>query len=34
LLDREQRGKWAYFSLNKDALEQLAGLIRIPEAVA
>jgi ArsR family transcriptional regulator len=34
LLDREQRGKWAYFSLNEDALEQLAGLIRIPEAVA
>jgi hypothetical protein len=33
LLDREQRGKWAYFSLNEDALEQLAGLIRIPEAV-
>jgi ArsR family transcriptional regulator len=34
LLDREQRGKWAYFSLNEDALEQLAGLIRIPEVVA
>ena len=34
LLDREQRGKWAYFSLNADALEQLAGLVRIPEAVA
>ena len=34
LLDREQRGKWAYFSLNADALEQLAGLIRIPEGVA
>jgi ArsR family transcriptional regulator, arsenate/arsenite/antimonite-responsive transcriptional repressor len=33
LLDREQRGKWAYFSLNEDALEQLAGLIRIPEPV-
>ena len=34
LLDREQRGKWAYFSLNADALEQLAGLIRIPDVVA
>ena len=34
LLDREQRGKWAYFSLNATALEQLAGLIRIPEVVA
>jgi ArsR family transcriptional regulator len=34
LLDREQRGKWAYFSLNANALEQLAGLIRIPEVVA
>ncbi len=34
LLEREQRGKWAYFSLNADALEQLAGLISIPEVVA
>jgi len=34
LLDREQRGKWAYFSLNADALEQLAGLVRIAEVVA
>jgi ArsR family transcriptional regulator len=34
LLDREQRGKWAYFSLDAGALEQLAALIRIPEAVA
>jgi ArsR family transcriptional regulator, arsenate/arsenite/antimonite-responsive transcriptional repressor len=34
LLEREQRGKWAYFSLNTAALEQLAGLLRIPEAVA
>ena len=31
LLDREQRGKWAYFSLNEEALEQLEGLVRIPE---
>ncbi len=34
LIEREQRGKWAYFSLDADALEQLAGLIRIPEVVS
>ena len=34
LLEREQRGKWAYFSLNIAAFEQLAGLIRIPEVVS
>jgi ArsR family transcriptional regulator len=34
LLEREQRGKWAYFSLNADAFEQLAGLIRIREVVS
>jgi ArsR family transcriptional regulator len=34
LLEREQRGKWAYFSLKPDALEQLANLIRIPEVVS
>ena len=34
LLDREQRGKWAYFSLNTSALERLAGLLRIPEVVS
>ena len=26
LLDREQRGKWAYFSLNHDALRKLAAV--------
>lgn len=26
LLDREQRGKWAYFSLNRDAVEKLAAV--------
>jgi ArsR family transcriptional regulator, arsenate/arsenite/antimonite-responsive transcriptional repressor len=26
LLDREQRGKWAYFSLKPEAAAQLAGL--------
>jgi len=34
LLEREQRGKWAYFSLKPDALAQLANLIRIPEVVS
>jgi len=26
LLDREQRGKWAYFSLNREAVERLGSL--------
>jgi ArsR family transcriptional regulator len=26
LLDREQRGKWAYFSLKRDAVEKLAAV--------
>lgn len=26
LLEREQRGKWAYFSLNGEAMARLAGL--------
>jgi ArsR family transcriptional regulator len=26
LLDREQRGKWAYFSLQRDAVEKLAAV--------
>jgi ArsR family transcriptional regulator len=33
LLEREQRGKWAYFSLVPDALDRLASLVEIPEAV-
>ena len=33
LLEREQRGKWAYFSLNPEAAAQLAGLVRLPEVV-
>jgi ArsR family transcriptional regulator len=33
LLEREQRGKWAYFSLNSVALDQLESLVRIPEVV-
>src|SRR5437588_266113 len=31
LLEREQRGKWAYFSLNPDASSRLESLVRIPE---
>src|SRR5205085_6976947 len=33
LLEREQRGKWAYFSLDREAAGRLAGLVRIPEVV-
>jgi len=33
LLQREQRGKWAHFSLNREAGEKLEGLVRIPEVV-
>jgi ArsR family transcriptional regulator len=31
LLVREQRGKWAYFSINPEAAARLAGLVRLPE---
>jgi ArsR family transcriptional regulator len=36
LLEREQRGKWAYFSLTEEASSRLAGLVdltRAPEEV-
>jgi ArsR family transcriptional regulator len=33
LLEREQRGKWAYFSINPDAVSRLASLVQIPEVV-
>jgi ArsR family transcriptional regulator, arsenate/arsenite/antimonite-responsive transcriptional repressor len=33
LLEREQRGKWAYFSLNPEASSQLEALVRITEVV-
>jgi ArsR family transcriptional regulator, arsenate/arsenite/antimonite-responsive transcriptional repressor len=33
LLDREQRGKWAYFSLDREAARRLGALVRIPEVV-
>lgn len=31
LLVREQRGKWAYFSLDPEASARLAGLVHFPE---
>jgi ArsR family transcriptional regulator, arsenate/arsenite/antimonite-responsive transcriptional repressor len=34
LLERERRGKWAYFSLNPQASALLERLVRIPEVVA
>ena len=34
LLFREQRGKWAYFSLNPEALANLESLVQIPEVVS
>ena len=31
LLAREQRGKWAYFSLNREALARVAGLADVTQ---
>jgi ArsR family transcriptional regulator, arsenate/arsenite/antimonite-responsive transcriptional repressor len=33
LLEREQRGKWAFFSLVPEALDQLASLVEIPDVL-
>jgi ArsR family transcriptional regulator len=33
LLERERRGKWAYFSLKPEASSQLEQLVRLPEVV-
>ena len=33
LLDREPRGTWAYYSLNRDATERLGSLTTIAEVV-
>jgi ArsR family transcriptional regulator len=33
LLEREQRGKWAYFSLRAEVSAQLESLVRITEVV-
>ena len=32
LLDREQRGKWAYYSLKRDAVAKLAAVADLKEA--
>jgi len=31
LVDREQRGKWAFFSINREAVDRLAGLLEVPD---
>jgi ArsR family transcriptional regulator len=33
LLEREQRGRWAYFSLDTEVLARVGGLVQIPEVV-
>jgi ArsR family transcriptional regulator, arsenate/arsenite/antimonite-responsive transcriptional repressor len=33
ILDREQRGKWAYFSLAPEASARLQSIVRLPEVV-
>jgi ArsR family transcriptional regulator, arsenate/arsenite/antimonite-responsive transcriptional repressor len=33
LLDREQRGRWAYYSINHEAAARLAGLVSFEEVV-
>jgi ArsR family transcriptional regulator len=32
LLDREQRGRWAYFTLNRDAIDRLASVAELKGA--
>jgi ArsR family transcriptional regulator, arsenate/arsenite/antimonite-responsive transcriptional repressor len=34
LLEREETGRWAYFSLNREALALLGGLVEIQEVSA
>ena len=31
LIEREQQGKWAYFSLVPEAIDRLASLVEMPE---
>ena len=33
LVQREERGKWSYFSLDPEAFEQVAALARLPKGV-
>jgi ArsR family transcriptional regulator len=34
LLEREQRGRWAYYALNREALARLATLVELEEVPA
>jgi ArsR family transcriptional regulator, arsenate/arsenite/antimonite-responsive transcriptional repressor len=34
LLDREERGKWTYFSINADAMTRLSSLLDLPREAA
>lgn len=34
LLEREQRGVWAYYSVNRRAIERVADVLRLKEGVA
>jgi ArsR family transcriptional regulator len=34
LIEREQRGVWAYYSVNREALGRLATVFRLKEAMA
>lgn len=34
LLERDQQGKWAYYTLSRDALQRLAALVELKEVVA
>jgi ArsR family transcriptional regulator, arsenate/arsenite/antimonite-responsive transcriptional repressor len=34
LLEREERGKWAYYSLSGEAIERLASLVEFKEVVS
>ena len=34
LLEREERGKWAFYTLSGEAVERLAALVEFKEAVA
>jgi ArsR family transcriptional regulator len=34
LLEREERGRWAYFSLNREALTLVGGLVDVQEVPA
>jgi ArsR family transcriptional regulator len=33
LLEREERGKWSYFSLNPEAFERVVALASVPKGV-